>query len=132
MQNLQINHPNQPPNSGAGPRGPVLPFGPSRPEPPSPGAVPRGAVSSPTGPAQGTLPPFMAPNRAPGGGGPPPTLASRPMASGPLPSSTTSAPGPRPCPFAGPPNVGGCPVGMVVSRPCMGTAVHGSNLQIVW
>ncbi|KAI3801197.1 hypothetical protein L1987_29301 [Smallanthus sonchifolius] len=128
MQNLQINRPNHPPNAGAGPRGPVPPFGqqpfpssapfsspfsgPSRPGPPPPGAVPGGAVPPPTGPPQGTLPPFMAPNRALGGGGPP-SLASRPMASGPLPSSTTSAPGPRPGPFAGPPNVtnvGGGPV----------------------
>ncbi|KAL8236458.1 hypothetical protein R6Q59_017539 [Mikania micrantha] len=135
MQNLHINRPNHPPNSGAGPRGPVPPFGqqpfpssapfsspfsgPGRPGPPPPGVVPRGAVPTPTGPPQGALPPSMAPNRAPGGGGPPggnppPPLASRPMGSGQLHPSTTSTPGPRPGPFASPPipplNVGGGPV----------------------
>ncbi|KAI3772802.1 hypothetical protein L6452_03996 [Arctium lappa] len=128
MQNLQINRPNQPPNSGGGPRGPPPPFGqqpqsqpfpssspfsgPSRPGPPPPGVVPRDAVPPPTGPPQGTLPPFMASNRGIGGGGPPgsnlpPPFASRPMGSGPLPSSTMSAPighpGPRPGPFASSP-----------------------------
>ncbi|KAF5802504.1 putative Zinc finger, Sec23/Sec24-type, sec23/Sec24, trunk domain, sec23/Sec24, helical [Helianthus annuus] len=135
MQNLQINRPNQPPNLGAGPRGPVPPFGqqpfPSsapfsspfsggntRPGAPPPGAVPRGVVP-PNGPPQGALPPFMAPNTRPGvggvppGGNPPPPFASRPMGSGPLPSSTGGMPGqrPGPGPFAGPPgappNVGG-------------------------
>ncbi|XP_076918795.1 protein transport protein SEC24 C-like [Bidens hawaiensis] len=144
MQNLQINLPNQPPNSGAGPRGPVPPFGqqPSpfsapfsgatRPGPPPPGVVPRGVVPPATGPPQGALPPFVAPNRgnAPAGGGgggppggnPPPPFASRPMASGPGPlsSSAPGGPGPRPGPFAGPPgpppNVGG---GMVSNGPPM-------------
>ncbi|KAI3694411.1 hypothetical protein L1987_77376 [Smallanthus sonchifolius] len=142
MQNLQINRPNQPLNSGAGPRGPVPPFGQqplpssapfsspfsgaSRPGPPPPGAVPRGAVPPPTGAPQGALPPFMAPNRGPGGGGPPggnppPPFSSGPMAPGPFPSSTTSIPGPRPGPFVGPsvppPNVGGG--GMVSNGPPM-------------
>ncbi|XP_076896769.1 protein transport protein SEC24 B-like [Bidens hawaiensis] len=120
MQNLQINRP-------IGPRGLVPPFGqqpfpssapftgPSRPGPPPPGAVPRGAIPPP----QGTLPPFVAPNRAPGAGGPPgsnppPPLAARPMGPGPLTSSATGTPGPRPGPFAGPPvppvNSGGGPV----------------------
>ncbi|KAF5812149.1 hypothetical protein HanRHA438_Chr04g0199201 [Helianthus annuus] len=119
MQNLQLNRPNLPPDSGPGPRGPVPPFG-QQPFPtsapfssrPPPNAVPRGAVVPPSGPPQGALPPFMVPNRAPaaagGGSNQPPSLASRPMGSGPLPSSTTST---RPGPFAGlpvpPQNVGG-------------------------
>ncbi|KAJ0798067.1 putative Zinc finger, Sec23/Sec24-type, sec23/Sec24, trunk domain, sec23/Sec24, helical [Helianthus annuus] len=117
MQNLQLNRPNLPPNSAPGPRGPVPPFG-QQPFPSSapfsgPNAVPRGAVVPPSGPPQGALPPFMAPNRAPaaagaGGSNQPVSLASRPMGSGPLPSSTTST---RPGPFAGLPmprqNVGG-------------------------
>ncbi|XP_076886788.1 protein transport protein SEC24 C-like [Bidens hawaiensis] len=134
MQNLQINRPNQPPNAGAGPRGPVPPFGqqPSpfsapfsgamRPGPPPPGVVPRGVVPPATGPPQGALPPFVAPNRgnAPAGGGgppggnPPPPFASRPMASGPGPLSS-SAPG-GPGPPGPPPNVGG---GMVSNGPPM-------------
>ncbi|KAL8208448.1 hypothetical protein R6Q57_007860 [Mikania cordata] len=137
MQNLQINRPNQPPNSAYGPRGPVPPFGqqpfpssapfsgPVRPGPPPPGVVPRGAMPPSTGPPQGALPPFMGPNRGPVGGGPPggvppPPFASRPMASGPFPAPTTSVPGPRPGPFAGsqvpPPNVGS---GMASNGPPM-------------
>ncbi|XP_076955406.1 protein transport protein SEC24 B-like [Bidens hawaiensis] len=123
MQNLQINRP----IPGARPRGSVPPFGQqpfpssapftgnSRPGPPPPGAVPRSAMPPP----QGTLPPFVAPNRAPGGGGPPGgnpplPLSARPMGTGPLTSSATGTHGPRPGPFAGPPvspvNSGGGPV----------------------
>ncbi|KAL4571843.1 hypothetical protein LXL04_018608 [Taraxacum kok-saghyz] len=132
MQNLQINRPNQPPNSAGGPRGPPPSFGqqpfptsapfssssfsgPSRPGPPPPGAVPRGgAMPPPTGPPQGALPPFMASNRGPpGSSNPPPPFGSRPMTSGPVPSSTMSSapgPGPRPGPFSSSPLTTGMPV----------------------
>ncbi|CAI9293190.1 unnamed protein product [Lactuca saligna] len=123
MQNLQINRPNQPPNSGGGPRGPPPPFGhqprpqpqpqpqsqpfPSSPFPgaPPPGVVPRGAMPPPSGPPQAALPPFMASNRptsgVSGGGGPPgsnqpPPSSSRPMAP----------PGLRPGPFSTSPGGG--------------------------
>ncbi|KAI3495742.1 hypothetical protein L1887_38088 [Cichorium endivia] len=132
MQNLQINRPNQPPNSGGVPRGPPPPFGqqprpqsqpqsqpfPSSPFPgpvqqraPPPGAVPRGAMPPPSGPPQAALPPFMASNR-PTGGPPgsntnqPPPSSSRPMAP-PGPFANSPATGPPPGPMSnGPPTFG--------------------------
>ncbi|XP_052621536.1 protein transport protein Sec24-like CEF [Lactuca sativa] len=129
MQNLQINRPNQPPNSGGGPRGPPPPFGhqprpqpfPSSPFPgaPPPGVVPRGAMPPPSGPPQAALPPFMASNRPTGGGPPgsnqPPPSSSRPMAPpglrpGPFATSPGGGPGPGGPLSNGPPAFG--PVGM--------------------
>ncbi|KVH93970.1 Gelsolin domain-containing protein [Cynara cardunculus var. scolymus] len=144
LHNLQINRPNQPPYPGNGPRGPPPAFGqqpnsqsqpfpssgpyssspfsgPSRPGPPPPGVAPRGAGPPSSGPPHGSMPPFMAANRPTGGGGggtsssnAPPMPASRPLTSGPLPSSAPVGP---PGPFASspltsgppgpPPNVGG-------------------------
>ncbi|KAI3709655.1 hypothetical protein L2E82_39421 [Cichorium intybus] len=133
MQNLQINRPNQPPNSGGGPRGPPPPFGqqprpqsqpqsqpfPSSPFPgpvqqraPPPGAVPRGAMPPPSGPPQAALPPFMASNR-PTGGPPgsntnhPPPSASRPIAPpGPFANSPATGPPPGGPMSNGPPTFG--------------------------